>query len=163
MINDFYLEFSKIILNFIIFVSLQTLFFYFVVSRFSLTIFNKKIKLYTDFFKQNIPSSDLLALKNFLINDIEQNSSSIQQLADQRNIENINFLFFGVAPIIIISFILFFLLILKSSIKPDLNYLKILIIIFFSYSTEIAFYFIVMNRYEFIGTTPGIFKNILIS
>lgn len=156
-----YLDLSKIVLNFIVFVALQTLFFYFVVSKFSLTIFKSKLKLISDFLKSTLDPNELLVLKNSLAFDIQQSSSKVQTSIENREKENISFLYKAISPILISSIVIFALLISFSSKKPDSQYYKILLVIIFSYFTEIAFFFIVMNRYEFIGTFGNIIRNIV--
>jgi len=147
-------DLSKVFLNFIVFVLVQTIFFYSVVSEFVIKVIQSKTKSLSGILIKNLNKRDLNILKGNLERDINRDKDKFNKATKVRGqdnkeflIEKLKWLFLGG----VLAFGITFGFSLYNNCISGID-LAVFLVIIFSYATEILIFFVMFNRYEFIGT-----------
>ena len=134
--------------------SLQTLFFFYIVSEFSNTIIGNRLDSVIEYIKSNYEPLQIDQLKK----SIEGNSINrdyIEELKKNRVESNIQYLLLSIGPLFIIC-LTSYILITWRYVNLNMDYLKIVGIILLSYISEILFFYIVVRRYNYIESLSSL-------
>lgn len=167
-INDIIL----IIVNLIFFISIQMVFFNYVVSTLYETLLTNKINFVKTFEDNNSNIKTLIQnVKNNFLENYKNNTFNtikyFDQLKSQRQSINNNLtLMYGGIPIVVLCFILLCIFIRKHNFRNKWNfsYTFGIFLIISSYIVEVILFFCIISQYEFIGDNYLIYnflKNVL--
>ena len=143
---------SKVLLNFVVFVIIQTIFFYAVVSEFVVTVIQDKTDSLSNIFINNLNQTELNIIRNDLKRDIDENNERIKKINEERNEYNQKFLFNKMIWLLLGGILLFAITVGYSWDTINSVDKYVYLFIAFSYITELFIYLIVFKRHEFIGT-----------
>lgn len=147
--------YSKVFWNFLVFAIIQTVFFYYVISDFVFNIIDDKVQSIGGIMTKQMSQSQLNNLKQQLEKDISASKDNIDVKSAERDNNNIDFLMKTIGPLIaggLFVFAFTFWGAWNSSVSITGTDYAVFGVILGSYLTEVALFFIMMNRYEFIGT-----------
>lgn len=150
-----YLDWSKVSWNLLIFVIIQSLFFYAVSSEFVLNIVEDKAYRLGRIVANQIPA-DYRGMAEKEVKDRENELEVEVELSrDERNIKNRNLLLARMAPWFGGGLLILLITTWLSLSQEDINFLpelSIYGIILLSYLTEVILFFLMVKRYEYVGT-----------
>jgi len=145
---------SKVFWNFLVFAIIQTVFFYEIVSEFVFKIIDDKVYRISGIMAKQMPEYQLKKIEAQLEKEIAEESPNIKLESKARDTKNWDFLLKKIGPLVLGGLLAFGITFWKSwddNIITGTDY-AVFAVILGSYLTEVGIFFIMMNRYEFIGT-----------
>ena len=147
---------SKVFWNFLVFAIIQTVFFYEIVSEFVFKIIDDKVYRIGGIMAKQMPEYQLKSLETQLEQEIAAEEDKVKMKRKVRDLSNWEFLQRTVGPLIfggLMAFGITFWRAWDSDVDITGTDYAVFAVILGSYLTEVGLFFIMMNRYEFIGTT----------
>lgn len=122
--------------NVFIFITIQMFFFYYIISRINIKVFEKK----------------LIYIKPFSEKMFEKTTINKEDLKNNKN-HNVNLILTRVGPILLCLFLIIiglFILNIYRGKKWSSYEIKLLLFVILAFTTEVIIFFLVINKYDFI-------------
>lgn len=151
----YWIAFAKIAFNFLIFAIIQTVFFHTIISQFVDKVIEDKMSKVGDIIRGNLNAKQRAILEQRLQRSLNESRSRTMIIEESRAKKNLRLLVKTIGPLVAGGAFVFVWTLCSALGKKQVNWevdLWIGLVLIFSYMTEIALYFILFNRYEFIGT-----------
>lgn len=152
---------SKVFWNFLVFAIIQTVFFHTIVSEFAFKIIDDKVTRLGTIISKYMPDSQLAQLEKKLQQSLDSSREATEMEKKKRSVSNYDFLLKTVGPLILGGALAFGITFWSAWDSPTqitpIDY-AVFGVILGSYLTEVGIFFILMNRFEYIGTTEIIKK-----
>lgn len=145
-------EVPKILFNILIFIIIQSLFFYFISAGFANNIIEDKVSRISDIFYKQINRPQKQVLLEQLVRDKEEIEDKVKQDKKERDKKNQIFLLYRMGIPAGITLILFLISLYGLGFSVLTSSISAYIFMLFAYITEVGVFGILMNRYEYIGT-----------
>lgn len=145
-------EIPKVLFNILIFIIIQSLFFYFISAGFANNIIADKVSRISNIFYKQLQKPQKELLLRQLKEDRESIVEQVNKDKAERDRQNQIFLLYrmGIPAAITLGLFLFSLFGLGLSVFTAS--LSAYVFMIFAYLTEVGIYTILMERYEYIGT-----------
>lgn len=141
-------ESHNILFNILIFVVIQSIFFFTVSAGFVNNIISDKVGRISDLFYKQLQRPQKL----LLLEQLKEDKVKIQDKAEQdkktRDTKNINDLLIKMGIPAGVAIVLF----LITGFAYGFSFWYVYVFMFTAYATEVGVFFILMNRFEYIGT-----------
>lgn len=142
-----------ILANVLVFIIFQVTFFYFIGSEQLNTLIGEKVDIVNEYLKYNPDYKS--TLKDYIeSNEVQSLVSKAQEEKEERNRKNLNHILLWIGiPVSVLLILLFLCVILLKVFKVEWTAVDNvgLTLIVTAYATELAIYFGVIKKYEFLG------------
>ena len=145
-------EIPKVLFNILIFIVIQSLFFYFISAGFANNIIEDKVSRISDIFYKQLERPQKEVLLQKLKKDKQEIEGDVKKDKVTRDKKNQIFLLYRMGIPAVITLGLFIISLLGLGFTALTTSMWAYIFMMFAYFTEAGVFGILMNRYEYIGT-----------
>lgn len=156
--SELWIQMYQVAFNIFLFIVIQSIFFYFVSSSFVKNVIQDKIGRITDiFYKQLNPAQKQIMAKK-LEKEIQVLTPKAEESKRENEIKNAHLMLTKpiapsyIASLALILFIVPFIFSKDKLFNFSWEFFLPLLYMLLAYGTEVGVFFILMNRYEYIGT-----------